>query len=85
VKRFSRRDATTQSSRKVNRKNFTCHSTENESSLFHTTECWIRSGQTQVLPYLKQLAEAGVDFTLLSFERTVAYTDEGRERCGRLH
>jgi glycosyltransferase involved in cell wall biosynthesis len=42
-------------------------------------------GQTQVLPYLKQLAEAGVEFTLLSFERAVAYTDEGRERCRRLH
>jgi glycosyltransferase involved in cell wall biosynthesis len=42
-------------------------------------------GQTQVLPYLKQLAEVGVEFTLLSFERAVAYTDEGRERCSRLH
>ena len=42
-------------------------------------------GQTQVLPYLKQLAEVGVEFTLLSFERAVAYTDEGRERCRRLH
>jgi glycosyltransferase involved in cell wall biosynthesis len=42
-------------------------------------------GQTQVLPYLKQLAEASVEFTLLSFERAVAYTDEGRERCRRLH
>ena len=42
-------------------------------------------GQTQVLPYLKQLAEVGVEFTLLSFERAVAYTGEGRERCGRLH
>lgn len=42
-------------------------------------------GQTQVLPYLKQLAELGVEFTLLSFERAVAYTAEGRERCWRLH
>jgi glycosyltransferase involved in cell wall biosynthesis len=42
-------------------------------------------GQTQVLPYLKQLAEVGIEFTLLSFERAVAYTDEGRERCRRLH
>jgi glycosyltransferase involved in cell wall biosynthesis len=42
-------------------------------------------GQTQVLPYLKQLAELGVDFTLLSFEREVAYTSEGRDRCRRLH
>jgi glycosyltransferase involved in cell wall biosynthesis len=42
-------------------------------------------GQTQVLPYLRQLADVGVDFTLLSFERPLAYTDEGRERCRRLH
>jgi len=42
-------------------------------------------GQTQVLPYLKQLAEVGIEFTLLSFERAVAYTNEGRERCRRLH
>lgn len=42
-------------------------------------------GQTQVLPYLRQLAAVGIEFTLLSFERAVAYTDEGRERCRRLH
>ena len=42
-------------------------------------------GQTQVLPYLKQLAQVGVEFTLLSFERAVAYTDKGRERCRQLH
>jgi glycosyltransferase involved in cell wall biosynthesis len=41
-------------------------------------------GQTQVLPYLKQLAEVGIEFTLLSFERAMAYTNEGRERCRRL-
>ncbi len=41
-------------------------------------------GQTQVLPYLKQLAEVGVEFTLLSFERAVAYTGAGRERCRQL-
>lgn len=41
-------------------------------------------GQTQVLPYLKQLAEVGVEFTLLSFERSIAYTEEGRQRCSRL-
>src|ERR1041385_4086855 len=41
-------------------------------------------GQTQVLPYLMQLAEVGVEFTLLSFERGLAYTREGRERCRRL-
>ena len=42
-------------------------------------------GQTQVLPYLKQLAEVGVEFTLLTFERSIAYTDEGRKRCSQLH
>jgi glycosyltransferase involved in cell wall biosynthesis len=42
-------------------------------------------GQTQVLPYLKQLADLGVEFTLLSFERAAAYTPEGRERCRALH
>lgn len=42
-------------------------------------------GQTQVLPYLKQLADVGVEFTLLSFERSIAYTDEGRKRCSQLH
>ena len=42
-------------------------------------------GQTQVIPYLKQLAELGVEFTLLSFERAIAYTSAGRERCRRLH
>jgi glycosyltransferase involved in cell wall biosynthesis len=42
-------------------------------------------GQTQVLPYLKQLAELEVEFTLLSFERAAAYTPAGRERCRRLH
>ena len=41
-------------------------------------------GQTQVIPYLKQLAEVGVDFTLLSFERPIAYTTEGEKRCGQL-
>jgi glycosyltransferase involved in cell wall biosynthesis len=41
-------------------------------------------GQTQVLPYLKQLSEVGVEFTLLSFERAVAYTRAGRERCRQL-
>lgn len=42
-------------------------------------------GQTQVIPYLKELAEVGVEFTLLSFERPIAYTPEGRERCRKLH
>lgn len=42
-------------------------------------------GQTQVIPYLKQLAEVGVEFTLLSFEREAAYTPAGRGRCRQLH
>src|SRR5262245_42332857 len=34
-------------------------------------------GQTQVLPYLRELARLGVRFTLLSFERERAFTPEG--------
>jgi glycosyltransferase involved in cell wall biosynthesis len=34
-------------------------------------------GQSQVIPYLKELSKAGVRFTLLSFERERAYTPEG--------
>jgi len=41
-------------------------------------------GQSQVIPYLKGLAAAGYDFTLLSFERDEAYSDAGRELCARL-
>ena len=41
-------------------------------------------GQSQVIPYLKELGQAGVRFTLLSFEGPKAYTSEGRERCERL-
>src|SRR3979490_1312595 len=41
-------------------------------------------GQSQVIPYLKELSRAGVRFTLLSFERQQAYTPEGLERCARL-
>lgn len=42
-------------------------------------------GQSQVIPYLRELSEArGVRFTLLSFERAAAFTDEGRETCERL-
>jgi hypothetical protein len=36
-------------------------------------------GQTQVLPYLKQLSRRGVRFTLLSFERGFAFQEQ--ERC----
>jgi len=42
-------------------------------------------GQSQVIPYLRQLSRAeGVRFTLLSFERAAAFTPEGRETCERL-
>lgn len=38
-------------------------------------------GQTQVLPYLRELAKRGVRFTLLSFERAKAFTVEGVRQC----
>jgi glycosyltransferase involved in cell wall biosynthesis len=41
-------------------------------------------GQSQVIPYLKELSRAGIQFTLLSFERPDAYTREGIERCEEL-
>jgi glycosyltransferase involved in cell wall biosynthesis len=41
-------------------------------------------GQTQVLPYLRQLAQRGVKFTLLSFERDKAFTVEGKRVCDEL-
>lgn len=41
-------------------------------------------GQSQVIPYLKELSHAGVRFTLLSFERERAYTREGVGQCGEL-
>ena len=34
-------------------------------------------GQSQVIPYLRELARLGVQFTLLSFERPFAFTNEG--------
>jgi glycosyltransferase involved in cell wall biosynthesis len=37
-------------------------------------------GQTQVLPYLRELAKLGVHYTLLSFEREKAFTPEGATR-----
>ena len=42
-------------------------------------------GQSQVIPYLKELSRAGIEFTLLSFERSHAFTPEGVEQCARLH
>ncbi len=41
-------------------------------------------GQTQVIPYLRELAKRGVSFTLLSFERDKAFTPEGARKCDEL-
>src|SRR5690242_9211373 len=41
-------------------------------------------GQTQVLTYLRQLAQRGVKFTLLSFERDKAFTPDGERQCEAL-
>src|SRR2546429_9214499 len=41
-------------------------------------------GQSQVLPYLRELAKQGVHFTLLSFERAGAFETGGRNRCAAL-
>ena len=41
-------------------------------------------GQTQVLPYLRELSKRGVNFTLLSFERAQAFTVAGRSQCEEL-
>lgn len=42
-------------------------------------------GQSQVIPYLRELSEReGVRFTLLSFERPAAYTTEGVARVAEL-
>jgi glycosyltransferase involved in cell wall biosynthesis len=41
-------------------------------------------GQSQVLPYLRELSKAGVRFTLLSFERDAAWQPEGRIKCENL-
>ncbi|MDQ1639492.1 MAG: hypothetical protein QOF62_2831 [Pyrinomonadaceae bacterium] len=42
-------------------------------------------GQTQVLPYLRELGRRGVRFTLLSFERPGAFELAGVEQCRVLH
>ena len=41
-------------------------------------------GQTQVLTYLRELAQRGVKFTLLSFEREKAFTPDGVRQCEAL-
>ncbi|HSE33832.1 MAG TPA: glycosyltransferase [Pyrinomonadaceae bacterium] len=42
-------------------------------------------GQTQVIPYLRELAKRGVKFTLLSFEKATAFTPEGQRRAEDLN
>src|ERR1044071_1096892 len=41
-------------------------------------------GQSQVLPYLRELARKGVRFTLLSFERAKAFEPQGISECEQL-
>lgn len=41
-------------------------------------------GQSQVIPYLRELARRGVRFTLLSFERPKAFTPAGIAQCEQL-
>jgi len=41
-------------------------------------------GQSQVIPYLKELSKLGVRFTLLSYERDHAFGPEGQQRCESL-
>ena len=41
-------------------------------------------GQTQVIPYLRELAKRGVSYTLLSFERAQAFAPEGVRKCEEL-
>jgi glycosyltransferase involved in cell wall biosynthesis len=41
-------------------------------------------GQSQVIPYLRELAQRGVRFTLLSFERARAFEPEGIKECEQL-
>jgi len=42
-------------------------------------------GQSQVIPYLKELSQLGVQFTLLSFEREQSYGIDGQHRCKTLN
>src|SRR5215203_4968411 len=41
-------------------------------------------GQSQVIPYLRELAKRGVRFTLLSFERAKAFETQGIQQCEQL-
>jgi glycosyltransferase involved in cell wall biosynthesis len=41
-------------------------------------------GQSQVIPYLKELSQLGTRFTLVSYEREQAYSPAGRQECEAL-
>jgi glycosyltransferase involved in cell wall biosynthesis len=41
-------------------------------------------GQSQVLPYLRELVKRGIRFTLISFERPATLSDVGLEKCEAL-
>ena len=41
-------------------------------------------GQSQVIPYLRELSKRGARFTLLSFERGIAFGPDGPSRCAAL-
>jgi len=41
-------------------------------------------GQSQVIPYLKELSKLGARFTLLSYERDHAFGPEGPQHCESL-
>lgn len=41
-------------------------------------------GQSQVIPYLRELSKEGVRFTLLSFERSAAFEPAGKAKCDAL-
>jgi hypothetical protein len=41
-------------------------------------------GESQVIPYLKELSKLGAQFTLLSYERDHAFSPEGQQRCESL-
>src|SRR3989442_8193197 len=41
-------------------------------------------GQSQVIPYLRELSKRGVRFTLLSFERAAAFGPDGLAKCREL-
>lgn len=41
-------------------------------------------GQTQVIPYLRELVRRGIRFTLLSFERDLGFGPDGAKKCDEL-